>query len=175
MVWGLQQGTQKGAPLEACTGVLIQQRADGFEGGSKGPYCVGVGGVWPSTQSQPADGLGALRLTVDSDLLGSWNWLPVELGLELGSTRFQDHLRPPSSEAERVSGGQVALGGLGCQRGGGRTTTWGAPDTACLPRVSSRWGAAPMSPSEACLAASPSQPSPAQDHLSSREALLILE
>lgn len=26
------------------------------------------------------------RLTVDSGLRGSWNWLPVELGLGLGST-----------------------------------------------------------------------------------------
>ena len=86
MVWGLQQGTQKGVPLEACTGVLVQQSADGCKGGSKGPYCVGAGVIWPSMWSHPADGVGALRLTVDSGLRGSWNWLPVELGLGLGST-----------------------------------------------------------------------------------------
>ena len=42
MVWGLQQGTQKGVPLEACTGVLVQQSADGCKGGSKGPPTVWV-------------------------------------------------------------------------------------------------------------------------------------
>lgn len=37
MVWGLQQGTQKDVPLEACPGVLIQQSTMGTKVGARAP------------------------------------------------------------------------------------------------------------------------------------------